>query len=120
MTAVVIMVVAAFAIALLLAVSRMGSQRRRVAREDLAREQSELVSPDILSLVREEAIELGVDRIPGADELDITIRLRVWHRDSEVREDCAGTPQRLRFEIAERVASGDATEEDVRLVCDLA
>jgi hypothetical protein len=117
MTAVVLVVVAGLAIVLLLAVSQMGSRRRNAARADLAREKQTVVEQDILALVQEEVAETGVDQIPGADGVDITVRLRVWHRDAEVRDECAGEG-RLRFQVDEDAEPSDASADQVRLVCD--
>ncbi len=71
--------------------------------------------PTIEDLVREEAAELGVDKIGGADLVPLHVRLRVWKRDRPELEDCPD--DQLRYEIAGHVRAVDATAEDVRLTC---
>jgi len=80
----------------LVVVSRGISRRRDAARQDLERELAEVGHHDIMDLVREEAAEIGLERIPGADDVDLVTRLRVWHRDEAIRTACPD-PSRLRF-----------------------
>lgn len=96
--------------------SRTSSQRKKEAQADLEREKAELKTPDILELVRQEAEDARLDEIPGADEVDLTVRLRVWQRDEHVRSICPDR-SKLRFDLASGVSAEAATEDDLRLVC---
>lgn len=69
----------------------------------------------MFDLMLEEAAELGIDEIPAADGLEIPVKLKVWRRDSVVRENCAGI---VRYEIDASVDPAVAGLDDVRLVCD--
>ena len=73
--------------------------------------------PTIQELMQQEVEATGVDRVPGGDGLEIPVRLKVWHRDADVRADC--TAEGLRFIVTEGVAPAAATEDDVMLVCDV-
>lgn len=68
----------------------------------------------ILDIVREEAEDLGVNDVPGGEGLDIPVKLKVWHRDEAIREACNGD---VRYDVAAGVPPGEATVDDVRLVC---
>lgn len=72
--------------------------------------------PTIQELMQQEVEATGIDRVPGGDGLEIPVRLRVWHRDADVRADCAA--EGLRFIVAEGVERASASEDDVMLVCD--
>jgi len=95
-------------------VTRNSARMKKEARDDLKREMEALPSRDIMDLVREEAAETGVAEIPGADGVEIPVRLKVWHRDAAVRAAC---PDRalLSFVLAEGVAPERAREDDLRL-----
>ena len=97
--------------------ARSSSRRKKEAQADLEREKAELSTPDILELVRQEAAESGVDQIPGADDVDLTVRLQAWRRDEYVRSACPDTTL-LRFVLDEGVPPDKATAEDVRLECE--
>lgn len=112
---VVLVLVALFAVLGILA--RTSSRRKKEAQADLEREKAELKTPDILELVRQEAEDARLDEIPGADEVDLTVRLRVWQRDEHVRSACPDR-SKLRFVLASGVSAGVATEDDLRLVCE--
>ncbi len=73
------------------------------------------VRPSFEDLVREEAIEQGVDQIPGAGNVSLAIRLKVWVRDHADLEPCAAT--QLVFVLAHGVDPAAATETDLRLEC---
>jgi hypothetical protein len=73
------------------------------------------VRPSIHELVAAEAAELGVDQIPGADDVLLGVRLKVWKRDHEVAEPC--DPALWRFVVAHNVVAAAATDTDVRLEC---
>lgn len=104
-------------LALLAVLNRSAKRRKEEAKADLEREKAELQTPDIFELIRQEAAETGVETIPGADGVELTIRLRVWHRDEEVREMSPG-PSELRFELAPDVEPESATEKDLILTFD--
>ena len=118
MSAVITVVLVVGGLLVLLAVlSRSASRRKEEAKADLEREKAELQTPDIFELIRQEAAETGVEEIPGADGVELTIRLRVWQRDEEVRETSPG-PAELRFELAPDVDPEKATEDDLILTFD--
>ena len=72
-------------------------------------------TPTIEELVAQEAVDTGVNEIPGGDELDVSLKLRVYWRDEVVRRGC--TDGTLEFRLAEGVSPSEAETEDVRLVC---
>lgn len=67
-------------------------------------------------LIAEEAEETGVNELPGGDGLATPVKLKVFHRDSAQHSDCRESG--LRFEIRSGADTDNATEYDVRLVCD--
>ena len=69
----------------------------------------------MFDLMLEEAAELGIDELPGADGLETPVKLKVWKRDAAVRENCSGI---LRYEVDAQVDPAAASLDDVRLVCD--
>ncbi len=88
---------------------------RRQRKLEQLREADPLPEPKpIHDIMMEEAADLGIDRIPGGDGIDMPIRLKVFRRDEAVRTGCAGE---LRYEVATGVDPADATVDDVRLVC---
>lgn len=114
MIAVVLAVVAFLAMAFV--VGRASARRRRQAKEDLEREKAALGTWDIMDLVRQEVADTGIDHIAGGDGIDVTVRLRVWHRDESTRLLVEGNPDRLRFVLADGVDPAEADVDDVRLV----
>jgi hypothetical protein len=70
---------------------------------------------DIHQLVREEAADLGIDRVPGGDGVDLPVLLRVWKRDVAIRNACADGV--LIYQLRPGVAADAATDDDVRVVC---
>lgn len=72
--------------------------------------------PTLEELVIEEAAELGVDTIPGAEGVHLGIRLKVWKRDHAAADPCE-PPSQWRFVLAAGVAPDSATASDVRLEC---
>jgi len=98
---------------------RSGDEEKRAFRPNkrqrkiLATLPPDPVLPTLDELVREEAEELGVDRIPGADDVPLGIRLRVWKRDHELRGPC----ERWQFVIASGVDAHAATADQIRLEC---
>jgi len=113
MTIVIFLGVVAVVIVLVV-VTRNSSHVRKAAKADLEREIDELHTPDIMELVQQEASETGVLDIPGADGVDLPVRLRVWHRDGAARA-AAPSPEALRFELRADVAPQDATDDDLTL-----
>ena len=69
----------------------------------------------IFDIMMEEAADLGVDDVPGSEDLEVPVMLKVWKRDTSVRQD---HPAAFRYEIAPGVSPASATVEDVRLVPD--
>jgi len=98
-------------------IARNSSHVKREAREDLKREREQLKPPDIMDLVRQEAEESGVLAVPGADGVELPIRLKVWQRDGDVRDAC--DPSHLRFVLTEGVDAEAATPESLHLECDV-
>ncbi len=94
--------------------SRMGRARKRQAVEDFEREREAFKTPDILELVHEEVVELGIDRIEGSEGIDPSVLLQVYRRDEVNCEDGAT----LRFALAEGVDPGDADPDTLTLSCD--
>jgi hypothetical protein len=94
--------------------SRMGRQRKQQAIDDFEREREATKPPDILELVQEEIVELGIDKIDGADGIDPSVLLQVYRRD-EV--NCADGATK-KFVLADKVEAGDAGPDTVSLVCD--
>jgi hypothetical protein len=66
-------------------------------------------------LIAEEAEETGVNEMPGGDGLATPVKLKVFHRDSSQHSDCRESG--LRFEVRSGADPENATEHDVRLVC---
>ena len=94
---------------------RMSARERKLAKIKEF-EESLPPRPTIQELMADEVRETGVDQIPGGDELEIPVRLKVWHRDEHVRRGCAEGA--LRFVVTDGVDRATATEDDVMLVCD--
>jgi hypothetical protein len=71
--------------------------------------------PTLMDLVREEIQDLGINDIPGSEEISGPVLLKVYRRDAAVREQCPhGT---YGFVVAEGVAKNEAGDNDVRLFC---
>jgi sensor domain CHASE-containing protein len=97
------------AIALL---SRMQSNRKKEAMADLQQEIEQTHVPDILELVNEEIDDAGIRDLPGAEDLDPTVLLRVWKRDGAGCRGAGGE-----FQVAGGIAPSEATEVDVTFTC---
>lgn len=69
--------------------------------------------PTLMDLVREEITDLGLEDLPGAEELSGPVMLKVYRRD--VRDDC--THDAYEFIVSDGVEPPDALESDVELVC---
>lgn len=72
-------------------------------------------TPSIEEIARAEAEDLGLLDLAGAEELPINVLLLVWRRDQDVRSRCDG---RLGYAIEAGISPGDATADEVRLICD--
>lgn len=104
-------------LAVLVVLSRSANRRKKEAQADLEREKAELQTPDIFELIAQEAADTGVEEIPGADGVEISTRLRVWHRDENIRALCPD-PADLRFEVTPGMEPEDVTEDDLILTFD--
>lgn len=94
--------------------SRMGRTRKQQAVADLEREREAIKAPDILELVHQEVVELGIDRIEGAEGIDPSVLLQVYRRD-EV--NCADGAER-RFVLADGTDPRDADTDTLSLRCE--
>ena len=94
--------------------SRMGRHRKQQALEDFNRERDAVKPPDILQLVQEEVVDLGIDKIEGADGIDPLVLLQVYRRDVEICADGA----EMCFTVAEGVEPADADQDTLSLSCD--
>ncbi|MEN8113871.1 MAG: hypothetical protein ABFS21_05740 [Actinomycetota bacterium] len=92
--------------------SRSTKRTKKEAIADLEREREALHTPDIIELVMEEVRESGIDELPGADEIDPTVLLRVWKRD---REECPAGDGR--FVLVEGVDPANASADDLTFEC---
>lgn len=72
------------------------------------------IRPTIEDLVAEEAAELGVDVVPGADQVALGVRLKVWKRDRPGLDECP--PHGLHF-VVTALDPARATVDDVALEC---
>ncbi len=71
--------------------------------------------PTIQDLVDEEAAATGVNEIPGGEDLNVSLKLRVFWRDEVVRKGC--TDGHLEFRVDQGVNLDSVRTDDVRLVC---
>lgn len=71
--------------------------------------------PTVMDLMREEMAETGVETIPGHEGLTGPVMLKVFRRDSLVRERC--THDTIEFVIRDGIDPEEAIEEDVVLFC---
>ena len=89
---------------------------RRQQKLDRLLEMNPMPEPrSMFDLMMEEATELGIEEIPGGDDLEMPVRLKVFHRDEGVRATCRG---QIRYVVADGVDPALATVDEVRLVCD--
>jgi hypothetical protein len=103
----------AFIVAMVL-LSRMGRTRKNQARLDLEREREARKAPDILELVHQEVVELGLDKLKGSEGVDRSVLLQVYRRDEG---NCSDMSAR-RFVLAAGVNPADATQDTLALRCD--
>ena len=101
-------------IVVMVLLSRMGRSRKRQAVEDLEREREAITVPDILELVHQEVVELGIADIDGSDGIDPSLLLQVYRRDEVNCEDGA----ELRFVLADGTDPGDADQDTLSLSCE--
>lgn len=94
--------------------SRMGRHRKQQAIDDLEREREATKPPDILELVHEEIVELGIDKIDGSDGIDPSVLLMVYRRDEA---NCADGATK-KFVLADNVGAEDAGPDTLALVCE--
>jgi hypothetical protein len=93
------------------------SKRERKLQKLREFEESIPPPPTLEELIEAEVRDTGVDRIPGGDGLAVSVRLKVYHRDEQVRVGCARDG--LRFLVNEGVDPAEATVDEVMLVCDV-
>lgn len=113
MTLAIVAIGLAFLVVMVL-LSRMGRGRKRQAIEDLEREREAIKAPDILELVHEEVVELGIDKIEGSDGIDPSVLLQVYRRDEVNCEDGA----ERRFVLADGTDPADAGPDTLSLRCE--
>lgn len=113
MTLAIVAIGFAFLVVMVL-LSRMGRTRKRQALEDLEKEREAFKPPDILELVRQEVVELGLDQLEGAEGIDPSVLLQVYRRDEDNCEEGATK----RFVVADGVDPANADPDTVSLSCD--
>ncbi|MFQ5555257.1 MAG: hypothetical protein ACE5GC_07810 [Acidimicrobiia bacterium] len=87
---------------------------RRQRKLDQIRATNPMPEPkSIFDIMMEEATDLGVDDVPGAQGLELPVKLKVWKRDTAIRQEWPGA---FRYEIAPGVDAASATPDDVHLV----
>ena len=69
--------------------------------------------PTVMDMVREEINELGLEEIPGHEDLSAPVMLKVYRRD--FREACPH--DQWEYQVADGVTRDEAEDADVRLVC---
>jgi hypothetical protein len=94
--------------------SRMGRTRKRLAQQDFEREREAIKPPDILELVHEEVIELGLDKLDGSEGIDPSVLLQVYRRDEVNCEDGA----KHRFVLADGVDPAEADPDTLSFSCE--
>lgn len=71
--------------------------------------------PTLMDLVRQEIADLGIEDIPGHENLSKPVLLKVYRRDQAAVAACDhNAPQ---FVISDGVPAQEAVEEQVALVC---
>jgi len=71
--------------------------------------------PTLMDMVRQEIVDLGISDIPGAEEISDPVALKVFKRDSFVRDRC--THNDLRFVVTTGVEPAEALDDEVLLFC---
>ena len=75
----------------------------------------EHTTPSIEDLIEEEAADLGLNDIPGGEEVQTSVKLRVWHRDGAVRSGCSDGV--LHYEVDAGIEPTEAEFNQVHLRC---
>lgn len=75
----------------------------------------EHTTPSIEDLIEEEAADLGLNDIPGGEEVQTSVKLRVWHRDGSVRSGCSDGV--LHYEVDVGIEPAEAEFNQVHLRC---
>lgn len=94
--------------------SRMGRSRKEQALADLEREREAIKAPDIMELVHQEVVDLGLDKLEGADGIDPSVLLQVYRRDEVNCEDGA----ERKFVLADGTKPADADTDTLSLHCE--
>ena len=92
---------------------RMSKREKKL--EEIRANEPDIVIPSIDDLVREEIEETGVNQIAGGEELADPTKLKVYRRDIAGLEGCPR--ENLQFKLSYGISAADATEDNVRLVC---
>ena len=116
MTVIILAAIIAFVV-IGVVMSRQTKQRKDAAIEDLKREKEEVGHVDIFALVTAEVEELGLRSIPGAEELQPEVLLKVWKDNTNVIDQCDDRAN-LRFVRAPSVDPQKASSDDITLVCE--
>lgn len=69
--------------------------------------------PTLMDMVHEEIADLGLDRLPGHEDLSAPVLLKVYRRD--FREDCPH--DEWEYVVAEGIRRDEAEDADVKLIC---
>jgi hypothetical protein len=117
MTGVLIGIVVVVFLIFGVALSRRQSERKREAIKDLQREKEALGPVSVQALAEEEAADLGLAGVAGAQGIPAVILLKVWKSNASVVDRCPSKDQ-LRYQVAAGVEPSQATEPDVTLVCE--
>jgi hypothetical protein len=112
MTLALVAIGIAFLVVMIL-LSRMGRARKQQAVADLEREREAIKVPDILELVHQEVVDLGLDRLDGAEGIDPSVLLQVYRRDEVNCED----GEKRHFVLADGINPEDADPDTLSLHC---
>lgn len=113
MTLALVSIGIAFLVVMIL-LSRMGRARKQQALDDLEREREAIQTPDILELVYQEVVDLGLDKLEGAEGIDPSVLLQVYRRDEVNCEDGA----ERRFVLADGTKPEEADTDTLSLRCE--
>lgn len=72
--------------------------------------------PTLMDLVREEIADLGIEDIPGHEDISGPTLLKVYRRDERVREQCPHNG--YGYVVANGIRRDEATDEQVWLYCE--
>lgn len=96
--------------------ARRASETKKEAIADLQREKEALAPMSLRALAEEEARDLGLHDMPGAQGVPPVVLLKVWKSHEELRLRCP-SEDLLEFVVADGVDPADATEPDVYVRC---